>query len=742
MKKIWEILEKSIQDKYGIIMPEWVQVTVSRRGKIHITVVSDQKIFRQDIQELVNQEIKVYSDRYQTGFINIYSVAQAEELRLEKIRKKSGHASWADALQEHEGGEEEQEAGSKIISFYSYKGGVGRTVALIQTAYNLAAAGKRVLLLDLDIEAPSLHNIFREQVTDPYSGIQYGIVEYLYRTVVEYKENEALDGIFCQIPMENIAGELFLIPAVKEIDKNYIYQIDRLQTQMVQERNIFEKIFEYVSHALNLDLIMIDTRAGFNPWGALSLLSLSDQVIFLAYPNQENIEGLNAAFQMVHNTGKKKSAIVMSKVVATDEGRQKAEKLFAELETMQKEMLPIYYKQEMALSSYPIRTEGIQNPYSILSDYIVDSEKAADNRILLKNGKKEELLKEVFQPVKQLIKLEDVQKFKNEKAYLLLKYHFQEELYGLNSQFSTIFVRIQDMIVPVPLFTLVPKELDENYCSWITSESSDYRRIGLELILPMLRGSSLKNNFMQEIPDVDAQTFQISDLLKALAYEVPINEIWSQGILKQQDGRDTYPVTAELQVVINISSKILQNHTEQVIKNIKGLTSLYNKGTGKIQFKFLVEAAVWDQYPELAAALKGNILEVNVSKNDIFRFLTANLSSKTFKHAAAREYYQEKVEWDEENMLELLELVIGIRKYTEVYSSTVLSYLYESLHQVSGFRYDQLLDCLKEAAQQELKNPNKTYADRLIGFDKIQTIVLKKIQYFSKTPCNPTYYHI
>lgn len=73
-----------------------------------------------------------------------------------------------------------------MISFYSYKGGVGRTIALIETAYNLADAGKRVLLLDLDVEAPSLHNIFYDKVNDEINGVQYGTIEYLYRKL--YRE--------------------------------------------------------------------------------------------------------------------------------------------------------------------------------------------------------------------------------------------------------------------------------------------------------------------------------------------------------------------------------------------------------------------------------------------------------------------------------------------------------------------------------------------------------------------------
>jgi len=41
-----------------------------------------------------------------------------------------------------------------IVTFYSYKGGTGRTMALANTAWILAAAGNRVLTVDWDLEAP------------------------------------------------------------------------------------------------------------------------------------------------------------------------------------------------------------------------------------------------------------------------------------------------------------------------------------------------------------------------------------------------------------------------------------------------------------------------------------------------------------------------------------------------------------------------------------------------------------
>ncbi len=43
-----------------------------------------------------------------------------------------------------------------VITFYSYKGGVGRTSALMNAAHRLVAKGKTVVVLDFDLEAPGV----------------------------------------------------------------------------------------------------------------------------------------------------------------------------------------------------------------------------------------------------------------------------------------------------------------------------------------------------------------------------------------------------------------------------------------------------------------------------------------------------------------------------------------------------------------------------------------------------------
>ncbi|KDA42783.1 tetratricopeptide repeat protein [Frankia sp. B2] len=68
---------------------------------------------------------------------------------------------------------------AQIITFYSYKGGSGRTMALANVAWLLAASGKRVLTVDWDLESPGLHRYFRPFLQNRELDSSDGVTEML-----------------------------------------------------------------------------------------------------------------------------------------------------------------------------------------------------------------------------------------------------------------------------------------------------------------------------------------------------------------------------------------------------------------------------------------------------------------------------------------------------------------------------------------------------------------------------------
>src|SRR5215472_2360576 len=74
----------------------------------------------------------------------------------------------------------------EVITFYSFKGGTGRTMALANVATSLSIQRPQwnIHLLDWDLEAPGLHQFFERQLTPPAierirQGNQPGLLDLL-----------------------------------------------------------------------------------------------------------------------------------------------------------------------------------------------------------------------------------------------------------------------------------------------------------------------------------------------------------------------------------------------------------------------------------------------------------------------------------------------------------------------------------------------------------------------------------
>ena len=65
----------------------------------------------------------------------------------------------------------------QIITFYSYKGGTGRTMAMANVAWIIASHGKRVLTIDWDLESPGLHKFFHPFLDESTVSATPGVIE-------------------------------------------------------------------------------------------------------------------------------------------------------------------------------------------------------------------------------------------------------------------------------------------------------------------------------------------------------------------------------------------------------------------------------------------------------------------------------------------------------------------------------------------------------------------------------------
>lgn len=180
-----------------------------------------------------------------------------------------------------------------IISFFSFKGGVGRTTSLVATALILARNGHRVAMVDLDLEAPGLATIFN---IDPDEN--EGIIDYL----LEYQ----IYGSRTNLPIKTITGlssePLQLLPAGK-IDNNYLEKLARLDFQNFVnsgiQKNMQEMLKKLERETTPLDFILIDARAGFHDIGGLLISTLSHGAVVFGSQSRQSWAGLTSVIRHI-----------------------------------------------------------------------------------------------------------------------------------------------------------------------------------------------------------------------------------------------------------------------------------------------------------------------------------------------------------------------------------------------------------------------------------------------------------
>ena len=186
-------------------------------------------------------------------------------------------------------------------SFYSYKGGVGRSLALANTAALLVRRGRRVVLIDFDLEAPGLDSFeeFHSIAGKP------GVVEY----VTEFKETNRAPDITrfvhpCELPGP-LRGQLWIMPAGKK-DAHYNACRASLSWADLYENHHGEQFVENWKAALDNhyhpDHVFVDSRTGLTDVGGICTLHLPDLVVMLFGLNEQNVKGVAAVAKTIRES--------------------------------------------------------------------------------------------------------------------------------------------------------------------------------------------------------------------------------------------------------------------------------------------------------------------------------------------------------------------------------------------------------------------------------------------------------
>lgn len=176
-------------------------------------------------------------------------------------------------------------------TFYSFKGGVGRSMALANSAVELAKRGRRVLAVDFDLEAPGLDtfDILRPQADVP------GIIDFVH----EYLDSGQAPEVYrfmSRLPaVGDHDGELWIMPSGAQ-RVSYAAHFNEINwAELYGERDgylLFEDLKAQWEQAINPDYVLIDSRTGHTDTGGICTRQLPDAVAILFFPNEQNLRGL------------------------------------------------------------------------------------------------------------------------------------------------------------------------------------------------------------------------------------------------------------------------------------------------------------------------------------------------------------------------------------------------------------------------------------------------------------------
>lgn len=186
-----------------------------------------------------------------------------------------------------------------FITFYSFKGGVGRTLALANVATLLAKDADepcRVLVWDFDLAAPGLQQV----VGCSWEGDKLGFVDY----VLKYVQTATLPDIREHIHRTSVSG-LDVLPA-GYLDRSYAKKLDQIRWREIYRRARGFDFIEATKKQLATinppyDYVLIDSLTGYSDVGGICVRQLPDAVVLVFRLNRQNLSGISRVYKSIKN---------------------------------------------------------------------------------------------------------------------------------------------------------------------------------------------------------------------------------------------------------------------------------------------------------------------------------------------------------------------------------------------------------------------------------------------------------
>lgn len=160
----------------------------------------------------------------------------------------------------------------KVITFYSYKGGVGRTTMLANIAFNLSQRGYKVGCIDFDIESAGLNAMF--ETVDLLSITTQKLLTFTTKDKIQESIRHGILKV-----RTNDSDFIYFIPA------NHSYEETNAATKEIMNNfdDVMKRqkiIIDAFRDLLEVDFLFIDSRAGISPM-AIPAIAFADEIVLV-----------------------------------------------------------------------------------------------------------------------------------------------------------------------------------------------------------------------------------------------------------------------------------------------------------------------------------------------------------------------------------------------------------------------------------------------------------------------------
>lgn len=194
--------------------------------------------------------------------------------------------------------------------FFGLKGGVGRSTALAVLAWHLSAQGKKVLVIDLDLESPGLGPILlptslpQEGDTCVPGWPTFGVVDWFVEDAAGQADDRLISDMYVRSPLAS-NGDILVVPACGGLlDQQYLSKLSRAYLDLPNQAGDTElfgdrlaRLLDQLESHVSPDVVLIDSRAGLHDISSAALTRLGAHNFLFAVNTRQTWEGYRHLFR-------------------------------------------------------------------------------------------------------------------------------------------------------------------------------------------------------------------------------------------------------------------------------------------------------------------------------------------------------------------------------------------------------------------------------------------------------------